>query len=94
MAATREHDRAIRTFYFLESKRRRHTSVDIAGGLAAEVEEVVFSGAATRLLLRAVAAPEQKLDLRLASDAGGQVPQIGQRVSIIYDPADAVVVPA
>jgi ABC-type Fe3+/spermidine/putrescine transport system ATPase subunit len=63
-------------------------------GIAAEVEEVVFSGAATRLLLRAAAAPEQKFDLRLASDASGQVPQIGQRVSVTYDPADAVVVPA
>jgi ABC-type Fe3+/spermidine/putrescine transport system ATPase subunit len=64
------------------------------GGIAAEVEEVVFGGASTRLLLRATAAPEQRLDLRLASEASMQVPEIGQQVSVTYDPADAVVVPA
>jgi ABC-type Fe3+/spermidine/putrescine transport system ATPase subunit len=61
------------------------------GGIAAEVEEVVFGGAATRLLLRAAAAPEIKLDLQLAGDA---IAAAGDRVSLRYDPAQAVVVPA
>jgi ABC-type Fe3+/spermidine/putrescine transport system ATPase subunit len=65
-----------------------------AGGIAADVEEVVFGGAATRLLLRAADAPDIRLDVRFASDIGTQVPEVGQRVSITYDPADAVVVPA
>jgi hypothetical protein len=64
-----------------------------ADGIATDVEEVVFGGASTRLLLRAASAPDIRLDMRLASDIGAQVPEIGQRVAITYDPADAVVVP-
>jgi spermidine/putrescine transport system ATP-binding protein len=62
--------------------------------IAADVEEVVFGGASTRLLLRAADAPAIRLDMRLASDIGAHVPEIGQRVTVTYDPADAVVVPA
>ncbi len=42
MAATREHDRAIRTFYFLESKRRRHgaSAGDLVVSAASEEEKV------------------------------------------------------
>jgi hypothetical protein len=63
-------------------------------GIAAEVEEVVFGGATTRVLVRTVAAPDLRLDLRLAGDAGSTVPAAGDRVDVTYDPADAVVVPA
>jgi len=63
-------------------------------GIAAEVEEVVFGGALTRLLLRAVAAPAVRLDLRLAGDATASVPMVGDRVSVAYDPGDAVIVAA
>lgn len=63
-------------------------------GIAVEVEEVVFGGAATRVLVRAMAAPDMRLDLRLAGDAGTKVPAVGERVNVTYDPADAVVVPA
>ena len=65
-----------------------------ADGIATDVEEVVFGGASTRLLLRAANAPDIRLDMRLASDIGAPVPAIGQRVIVTYDPADAVVVPA
>ncbi len=63
-------------------------------GIAAEVEEVLFGGATTRILARSAAAPDLRLDLRLAGDAGTAVPAVGDRINITYDPADAVVVPA
>jgi spermidine/putrescine transport system ATP-binding protein len=62
--------------------------------IAAEVEEIVFGGASTRLLLRTSAVPHLRLDVRLASDVHAQMPETGQRVTVTYDPADAVVVPA
>jgi spermidine/putrescine transport system ATP-binding protein len=65
-----------------------------AAAIVADVEEIVFGGASTRLLLRANAAPDQRLDVRLASDFRAELPEVGQRVTITYDPADAVVVPA
>jgi spermidine/putrescine transport system ATP-binding protein len=60
--------------------------------IAADVEEVMFGGALTRLLLRTEAAPEIKLDVRLPGDARGRTPEVGERVGVTYDPADAVVV--
>jgi len=60
--------------------------------IPADVEEVMFGGAVTRVLLRAAAAPEIKFDLRVAGDGRGQVPVAGERVQITYDPADAVIV--
>lgn len=75
----------------------RPESLRLAGGdptIAADVDEVVFGGASTRLLLRAAAAPEIRLDMRLAGDVGTRVPSPGDRVNVTYDPADAVVVPA
>lgn len=60
--------------------------------LTAEVEEVMFGGASTRLLLRAGAAPDIKLDMRLPGEARENAPKIGERVSLIYDPLDAVIV--
>ena len=64
------------------------------GRIEAEIEEVVFGGAATRLLLRAVAAPDVKLDVQFAADARTTVPSPGDRITLNYDPANAVVVPA
>jgi spermidine/putrescine transport system ATP-binding protein len=64
------------------------------GRIAAKVEEVVFGGAATRLLLHAVAAPDLKLDVQFTADARTAVPSLGDRITLDYDPADAVVVPA
>jgi hypothetical protein len=66
----------------------------VAGGrIEAEIEEVVFGGAATRLLLRAVAAPDVKLDVQFTADARAAVPFPGDRITLDYDPANAVVVP-
>ena len=67
---------------------------DSGPAIDAIVEEVVFGGASTRLLLRAAAAPDIRLDMRIAGDAGAGTPNPGDRVRIGYDPADAVVVPA
>jgi spermidine/putrescine transport system ATP-binding protein len=64
------------------------------GRIAAEVEEVVFGGAATRLLLRAAAAPGIRLDVQFAADARTAVPAVGERIDLDYDPANAVAVPA
>jgi spermidine/putrescine transport system ATP-binding protein len=60
--------------------------------IAADVEEVMFGGALTRVLLHAVAAPDTKFDVRLAGDGRGQAPAAGDRVSLTFDPADAVIV--
>jgi spermidine/putrescine transport system ATP-binding protein len=63
-----------------------------AVSIAANVEEVMFGGALTRLLLRAEAAPDIRLDVRLPGEARANAPGAGDRVSITYDPKDAVVV--
>jgi ABC-type Fe3+/spermidine/putrescine transport system ATPase subunit len=60
--------------------------------ISADVEEVMFGGALTRVLLHATAAPETKFDVRLAGDGRGQAPAAGDRVHLTYDPADAVIV--
>jgi spermidine/putrescine transport system ATP-binding protein len=60
--------------------------------VTAEVEEVMFGGASTRLLLHAEAAPDIKLDMRLPGETRENAPKIGDRVSLIYDPLDAVIV--
>jgi ABC-type Fe3+/spermidine/putrescine transport system ATPase subunit len=60
--------------------------------IPADVEEVMFGGALTRVLLHAVAAPDTKFDVRLAGDGRGQAPAAGDRVSVTFDPADAVIV--
>jgi spermidine/putrescine transport system ATP-binding protein len=64
------------------------------GRIEAEIDEVVFGGATTRLLLHAVAAPDIKLDVQFAADARASVPSAGDRIHLDYDPANAVVVPA
>ena len=60
--------------------------------IPADVEEVMFGGALTRILLHAAAAPETKFDVRLAGDGRGQAPSAGDRVNLTFDPADAVIV--
>jgi len=60
--------------------------------VTAVIEEVMFGGAATRLLLHAEAAPDIKLDMRLPGETRENAPKIGERVSLIYDPLDAVIV--
>jgi spermidine/putrescine transport system ATP-binding protein len=60
--------------------------------IAANVEEVMFGGALTRLLLRAEAAPGITLDVRLPGEARGNAPDVGDRVTITFDAKDAVVV--
>ncbi len=67
---------------------------DTGPSIDAIVEEVVFGGASTRLLLRAATATDIRLDMRIAGDGGARVPEPGDRVPVSYDPADAVVVPA
>jgi spermidine/putrescine transport system ATP-binding protein len=61
-------------------------------GIAAEVDEVLFGGALTRVLLHAIEAPEIGLDMRLPADAQTTAPKVGDRISLTYAPADAVVV--
>ncbi|MBL8580367.1 MAG: ABC transporter ATP-binding protein [Mesorhizobium sp.] len=61
--------------------------------IAGQVAEVVFSGPMTRILVAPAAAPELRLDVRLSSDAGQPPPQVGERVTVVFDPSDAVVVP-
>jgi ABC-type Fe3+/spermidine/putrescine transport system ATPase subunit len=63
-------------------------------GIAAEVEEVLFGGALTRVLLHAVDAPDIRLDMRVPADAQTTAPKAGDRMSLTYAPADAVVVEA
>jgi len=60
--------------------------------IPADVEEVMFGGALTRVLLHAAAAPETKFDVRLSGDGRGQAPTAGDRVHLTFDPADAVIV--
>jgi ABC-type Fe3+/spermidine/putrescine transport system ATPase subunit len=60
--------------------------------IPADVEEVMFGGALTRVLLHAAAAPEAKFDVRLAGDGRGRAPAAGDRVHLTFDPADAVIV--
>jgi len=71
-----------------EAMRLGHGTISIP----ADVEEVMFGGALTRVLLHAVAAPDTKFDVRLAGDGRGQAPAAGDRVSVTFDPADAVIV--
>jgi ABC-type Fe3+/spermidine/putrescine transport system ATPase subunit len=56
------------------------------------VEEVMFGGALTRLLLSSEAAPHIKLDVRLPGEARENTPEVGERVSVTYDRASAVVI--
>jgi hypothetical protein len=60
--------------------------------IAAEVEEAMFGGALTKLLLRSSADPAIRLDIRLSGADRASAPAVGDKVSITYDPADAVVV--
>jgi len=60
--------------------------------IPANVEEVMFGGALTRILLHSVTAPETKFDVRLTGDGRGQAPAAGDRVTLTFDPADAVIV--
>jgi spermidine/putrescine transport system ATP-binding protein len=64
------------------------------GRISAVVEDVVFGGAATRLLLRSAAAPDVRLDVQFIADARMAVPAPGDSVTLDYTPANAVVVPA
>ncbi len=60
--------------------------------IRAEVEEAIFGGAMTKLILHAAADRSVKLDLRLAGGQRGEAPNPGDVLSLTYDPADAVVV--
>jgi ABC-type Fe3+/spermidine/putrescine transport system ATPase subunit len=63
-----------------------------SAGIAAEVDEVLFGGALTRVLLHAINAPDIKFDMRLPGDAQATAPNVGARLLLTYDPRDAVVV--
>lgn len=62
------------------------------GSIAADVEEVLFGGALTRLIMHSAEAPEIKLDMRVPGEALASVPRVGDRISVTYDPSDAVIV--
>jgi spermidine/putrescine transport system ATP-binding protein len=77
----------------LLSVRPESLKLDNSGhSVSAIVEEAIFSGASTRLLLRPDMAPELKLDVRLPGDRRNDAPHIGEHVSVTYDPMDAVIV--
>ncbi|MGE0004858.1 MAG: ABC transporter ATP-binding protein [Parvibaculaceae bacterium] len=59
--------------------------------LRARIEEKVFIGATTRLILTPLGHDDLTLDLRLPSDANMPLDH-GDEVRLTYDPADAVVV--
>ncbi|MDP9138836.1 MAG: ABC transporter ATP-binding protein [Pseudomonadota bacterium] len=63
-----------------------------SAAISGTVEEVMFGGALTRLLVSAVAAPAIKLDVRLSGKELGKTPAVGDRVCVSYDPANAVVI--
>ena len=63
-----------------------------AVSIDAEVEEAMFGGALTKLLLRSSADPSIRLDVRLSGTDRANAPAVGDKVSVTYDPADAVVV--
>jgi spermidine/putrescine transport system ATP-binding protein len=60
--------------------------------VSAQVEEVMFGGASTRLLLRPQTAPDITLDVRVPGDTRDDAPEVGECVDVTYDPADAVIV--
>lgn len=60
--------------------------------VSARVEEVMFGGASTRLLLRPQNAPGLTLDMRVPGDIRHDAPDVGDQVDVTFDPADAVIV--
>ena len=90
--ATADHPPGCKVLIALRPESLRLTKGVVA--IPAEVEDVMFGGALTKLLLRATAAPEIKLDVRLTGEALGNAPAVGDHVGVTYDPADAVVIGA
>ncbi len=56
------------------------------------VEDTTFGGALTKLSMRSKALPAQKLDIRVSGQANAEMPEIGDTVTISFDPAEAVVI--
>ena len=56
------------------------------------VEDKMFGGALTKLSLRSKAVPAQTLDIRVSGQANAEMPEIGDTVTISFDPAEAVVI--
>ncbi len=56
------------------------------------VEDKMFGGALTKLSMRSKAVPAQKLDIRVSGQANAEMPEIGDTVTISFDPAEAVVI--
>ncbi|CAN5193955.1 ABC transporter ATP-binding protein [soil metagenome] len=80
----------------LRPERLHMTRGPISAGrpsIPASIEETVFIGATTRLILRPAAAPDLRLDLRMASEAGDNH-ETGRKVILTFDPADAVAIGA
>lgn len=74
----------------------RPESLKLGTGVAsiqATVMDSMFGGALTKLLLRPVLDPSITLDLRIPGTDRGSAPVQGDMVSVIFDPADAVVIP-
>jgi spermidine/putrescine transport system ATP-binding protein len=61
-------------------------------GIQAIVEEMIFGGAMTRLLAGTEAEPGFKLDVRLTGKDLDQSLEVGSRITLTYDPANAVVI--
>jgi ABC-type Fe3+/spermidine/putrescine transport system ATPase subunit len=70
----------------------RPESLRFGDGIATEVEDVNFGGALNKLVLRPLAANDMRLDMRLPGDGRAAMPKIGDRLSVTYEPAGAVVI--
>lgn len=62
------------------------------GAITAEVTDVLFSGALTKLLLRATRDASVTLDVRLSGSERMAAPAPGETVTLTYDPAAAATV--
>ena len=56
------------------------------------VEDKMFGGALTKLSFRSKAFPALKLDIRVSGQGQAEMPEIGDTVTISFDPAEAVVI--
>ncbi len=62
--------------------------------IEAIVEDKMFGGALTKLSLRSKADPAQMLDIRVSGQGNAGMPEIGDTLTVSFDPAEAVVIAA
>jgi len=77
----------------IRPERLRLAAQGESSSLTARIEEVVFIGATTRLILRPPGGDDLSLDVRMPSEVNLSFAK-GDEVRLAYDPADAVLVKA